>query len=625
MSVNVKGQNTNNTAGKQSTNPQATMPGDAGTSQQQQGTQDHCRNNTAFAPAFGISSRMAGVGSGGELFEKLHEAIMKRIKEVTGDNKTEEKYSAVKILKQNLGLNYSGIAITETLNGTTSAHILVIEKTGDYPEKLVENIAGIRYEITRTPADALDDKYVAQAKNAIALSLNVDPGSVIVADGTLVPNEFDINSESQVEALIRNAFNAVYSENCIRVKDYKGVNIPNLLASTSNGKFLITTSFNGDRTSFLDQSGMPVRQDICVALTFKSGQNGNNKSVNQGNDTVDIVKTYGYIDFEFVGPQVVNGMMSPQRYVPNFIITHIDSAMAPTPDILMLGVASVVSLNEEMSWMQSFRSSPARKDVIDYNDIGALNIEGNLENSATGFGKIYDTKAKTFTVAELNKFVQMLVRPNMLISIDVPKAGPETWYTSVFNYIKFRNSKEAYSRVTDSISTLTNGAFQHNNFPIFAEVSNKIHGGFYRTKDGFEDVRHLSSYLSVANYIGATNQAPALISQYTNTLYNTSIPSELRAAERKKTIDEMSGNTAVYKQFYDRMTFTSGFLVNLVTSLKLAGFSPMFSNAGVANDMFVRRSSADFGNAMIGSDLRLMGQNNMYGSFYNPFQYTRTF
>lgn len=319
-------------------------------------------------------------------------------------------------------------------------------------------------------------------------------------------------------------------------------------------------------------------------------------------------------------------MMTPQRFVPNFIITHIEGVCAaPTPDIIALGVASVVSVNEEMSWMQSFRSSATRKDVIDYNDIGALNIEGNLENNPTGFGKLYDTKAKTFTVAELNKFVQMLVRPNMLISIDVPKAGPETWYTSVFNYIKFRNNKEAYDRVTGAISHLTNGNFKHNNLPIFAEISNKIHGGFYRTKDGFEDIRHLSSYLSVANYIAATNQAPALISQYTNTLYNTSIPSELRAAERKKIVDEMSQNTAVYKQFYDRMTFTSGFLSNLIASLKLTGFNPLFNNMGAGNDMFVRRSSADFGNAMIGSDLRLMGQSNMYGGFNTPFQYNRTF
>lgn len=614
MAVNVKGSDANQTAGQQQ---QQNTNQTAGQQYQQQKT-------NPFTPSFGITPGLGGMGSGGEQLEKLFEVLTKKAEEA---NKVRDgKFSIVKVLKHNRGINYSAIAVCETLAGVTSAHILMIEKTGDYPEKLVENISGIRYEITRTPADALDDKYVLQVRNAIIAALRINDNDLIVVDGTLVPNEFDVNSEAAIDELIRNASNAVQAENMIRVKDYKGFNVANLLASAPNGKFFINTYFNSDRTSLLDQSGMPIRQDICVALTFKSGQNNNNKSVNQGNESVDIIKTYGYIDFEYVGPSVVGGMMSPQRFVPNFIITHIEGVCAaPTPDLIALAVASVVSVSEEMSWMQSFRGTAARKDVIDYNDIGALNIEGNLENSPTGFGKLYDTKAKTFTVAELSKFVQMLVRPNMLISIDVPKAGPETWYTSVFNYIKFRNSKEAYTRLVDSIGYLTNGNFQHNGFPVFTDITNKIHGGFYRTKDGFEDIRHLSSYLSVSNYIAATNQAPALISQYTNTLYNTSIPSELRASERKKVIDEMSQNTAVYKQFYDRMTFTSGFLTNLVTSLKMAGFTPLFSNMGNSNDMFVRRSSADFGNAMIGNDLRLMGQSNMYGGFYTPFQYNRTF
>lgn len=251
-----------------------------------------------FVPMFGISSGLVSGGSGGEQLEKLYENLTKKAEEA---NKVRDaKFSIVKVLKQNRGINYSAIALCETLNGLTSAHILIIEKTGDYPEKLVENISGIRYEITRTPADALDDKYVFQVRNAITTALRISDNDLVIVDGTLVPNEFDVNSEAQIDALIRNASNAVQAENMIRVKDYKGFNIANILVAAQNGKFFINTYFNGDRTSLLDQSGMPIRQDICVALSFKANQNTNNKSVNQGNDSVDIVKTYGYIDFEYV-------------------------------------------------------------------------------------------------------------------------------------------------------------------------------------------------------------------------------------------------------------------------------------------------------------------------------------
>ena len=571
-----------------------------------------------FTPAFGISSRLSTFGSGGEVFEKLYEKIASKVKYLNEEIKTEEKYAVVKLLKQNAGLNYSGIIVCEATETSVSAHVLMIEKTGEYPEKLVENISGVRYELIRTPADALDTKYIAATQMAVADALKVDPTTVVVADGTLVPNEFDVTSDVLVAELVNNTFNATSAETAIRVSDYKGMNVAQLLQANPNGKFFMNLYFNSEESTFFDQTGLPVRQDVCIALTYKPNTGNGNKSINQGNDVYDVVKTYGYVDFEYTGPTIVNGMMTPQKFVPNFIITHVDAAVAPTPDILMLGVATVFALNEDLNWMQAFRVTPGKKNEIDFNDIGALNVEGNIENNPIGFGKKYDTKAKTFTIGELNKFIQSLVHPNLMVSIDVPKAGPETWFTSLFTAIKFANNKAAYDRVTGAIAAMTNGAYQANNIQIFADVSNKIHGGFYKTKDGFKDIRHLSSYLSVSNYISDTNQQPVLISQYTNTLYNTSIPTELRAAERKKVIDEMSNKTAVYKQFYDRLTFNASFLKSIVGALRGVGFAPMFSNMGTVNDMFVRRSTVDFSSAMLGADARLMGQNTSYGSFFMP-------
>lgn len=610
--------NTTNTASKSTKAAAGAAP-----QAQQQATQQQA--GAAFMPVFGLQTRLSAFGSGGETFEKLFENISKKIKFLNEEVKTEEKYAVVKLLKQNAGLNYSAIIVAESFNGVTAAHILMVEKTGDYPEKLTETIAGTRYEITRTPADALDDKYVSQAQAAVAEALKVDLASVIITDGTLVPNEFDVTSETMVNDLIQNTFNATHSEVNIRVNDYKGMNLSQLIQQNRNGKFFINMYFNNEDAQFFDQTGMPVRQDVCIALSYKMNSNQNNRSINQGDDAFEIVKTYGYLDFEW-SPSVMNGMVGTQKFVPNFIITHIESKVAPTPDIMFLGVASVFAINEDMNWMQMFRPTPGKKNEIDFNDIGGLNIEGNIENSPTGFGKKYGTKEKTFTVVELNKYIQHLVRPNIIVSIDVPKAGPETWYMSVLQYIKFRNSKDAYARVMDYINTMTNGGFQGGNFQMFDGITNKIHGGFYKTANGFKDIRHLNSYLGFANFIADTNQSPALIAQYTNTLYNNSIPSELRCAERKKYLDEMSNKSAVYKQYYDRLTFSSPFLMQLLGALRNVGFSPLFSNMGAMNDMFQRRSTADFSGAMVGMDARILGQTNVYGGFFGmPMGYTRGF
>lgn len=612
MAVNVKGTNF-------ADNQSAYVP------QEQQPRRS--QGNTPFnlSSQFGIASRLSIFGSGGETYEKLYEKIQKRVKFLNEELKTEERYSVIKLLKTDAGPNYSSIIITETAGTATSAHVLMVERTGNYPEKLVQNIAGIRYEIIRTPADALDERYIAQVRQLVSESLKIDLDTITVVDGTLVPNEFDINSDIQAGDLISNGFNAIRSENVIRTTGYKGINLVDLANQAPNGKFIVNLYFNPEESSFLDQSGLPVRQDVCIALSYKVGGNSTDyKSINQNNDTYELVKTYGYIDFEFTGPTVINNTLSTQKFLPNFVITHVDSPKAPTSDIMMLGVVSVLALNEDLNWMQAFRSTPNRKET-DYNDIGGLNIEGNIENAQIGFGKKYDTKSKTFTVGELNKLIQLLVRPNLLISVDVPKAGPETWYTSIFQHIKNAPNGGGYRRLIDGILALTNGQFVAGNVPVFAEISNKIYGGFYKTKDGVKDIRHLTTYLAVANHVSATNQSPALLSQYTNTLYNTAIPPELRAANRRQLIDEMSNGSAVYKQYYDRLTFNAGFLVNLANSFKSVGFNPIFSNLGTVNDMFVRRNSADFTAAMLGNDVRLMGQNNQYGNFLMPYGYNRTY
>lgn len=580
-------------------------------------------------PRFGIMSQFGASGNGGDFFEKLYgkiQASVKRMVETSAN--LEEKYNVIKLLKQTAGLNYSAVIVTETLGGVTSAHILMVEKTGDYPEKLTETVGGIRYELIRTPADALDEKYIAAAKQAVAAALKTDADGIVVVDGTLVPNEFDIESDAQVSDLINNTFNAVHAEICTRVRDFRGTDLSTLVREFRNGKFTVQLFFNSDDSTYFNQVGMPTRQDICVVLGYKLNSGKQNRSVNQGDDSITIVKTYGYIDFEFTGASVMNNMMTSQKFVPNFVITHVEASVAPTPDVVMLGVASVLALSDDGYWIQAFRPAVSRKGEFDFNDVGALNVEGNIEQSPTGYGKRYDTKSKTAQPMEITKLIQALVRPNMMVSMDLPKAGPETWYTSIFRYIKQATNPGALQRATEFMNVASGGAYTGTDVPMFLQTSNKIHGGFYKTPNGFRDLRHLTSYLAVANYVTETGQQPALLTQYTNTLYNTAIPNDLRAATRFQYINDMSKQSAVVKQMYDRVTFNGKALASWVHALHQIGFMPVFStaNGDNANEMFMKRSTLDFQAGIIGGDVRFMGAaDNMYGNWSPYGQYNRQF
>lgn len=625
MAINIPGSNQDN---KQDTTSTQTSGQNAQFGRE---TNSGFNRSLGAMPVIGLGSPMGRNGNGGETFEKIFSEIQKQIKTIGETRRIEEKFNVLKLMKGPAGLRYSNIIVTETLGDVTAAHILIIEKTGDYPDTQRETFNNVAYELLRVPADALDEKLVAETQRTVAEFLSLkNPSDVIIADGTLVPDEFKADNESQLAELMNNTFNATHVEIATRAQNYSGFNLNSLLEDNRNGKFAINLSFNGDAVDILDETGMPIRQDVCVQLMYKRNPGNNQtRSIHQGEDHIELTRTYGYIDFEYVGPTIMGNMTLPQRFVPNFVITKITSPLTLTPDMYMLGVASVYCLNDEMNWMQSFRSTPARKNETDFNDVGALNIEGNLEQSPTGYGKRYATKEKTFTTMELSKLLQNLVHKNMVISIDLPKAGPDTWNTSVFQYIMFRHSKEAYNRVSEYMNTLSNGQFHQlnqGNLKMFLDVSNKIHGGFYRGRDGFRDLRHISSYLAIANHIEDTKQAPALLTQYTNTLSNTNVPAELRASIRKPYIDEMAGGPIVVKQFYDRVTFNSQFLDNWVTALRSINFAPVFSNMGGNGDMFVKRSTVDFSSAMIGANVRLMGaNNNVYGG-YVPFgMYNRTY
>ena len=567
-------------------------------------------------PVFGMPSQAQNFANGGEVFEKIYKYMVAQVKAFNESGSGTGKLFAVKMLTGLTKMNYSAIAIVRQLTGSASAksictvaHTMIIEKTGNYPTRRTETVGNVQYELVRTPGDAMDEDFARVIRANVSAATGVDESTVQLVDAVLVPNEFDAESESNLANLLSNSLNAVYVETEHLVNDYRGANITSLLAEAPTGKYQVSLSFNNDDSSYTDLVGMPIRQDVCVTLSFVLPNNGNRFSVHQADSETVIVRTYGYIDFEFSQPRpTLSGVMPTQKFVANFVITDIDSPMyAMSPDILMLGVASVATLNQDMDWTQAFRPTVARKNEIDYNDPGALNIEGNLANDPSGFDRVYDTKSKTVTSTELMTYIGLLCQPDMMVSIDLPKVGPKSYATAIFQWILLHSDVGAYTRMNDFLVHATNGVYVPPQSPMFFGVTNKVHGGYYRDKSVFRDLRHLSSYLSMANFVAATGQSPMLLRQYTDTMYASSMPSDLRATMRRKYIDDMSGKTAVYKQMYDRATFAAETLSAWIGALTRVGCAPIFANNTGGNDMFVRRATADFSGATLGQGVRFAG------------------
>lgn len=579
---------------------------------------------TSGSYTLGLRSNLS-INNETESFNKLFAKINEKVTEVTKSIKGGIKYNLMRVFKDNDGLLYSCIVLVQSSDDVKAhfAHILMVEKTGVYPRPIFENIGGSRYEILRVPGDALDAKMVAVVRSRVAEFIGAAASEVIVVDGTLVPSEFNVEDNEMVTTLTANTFASVDATYASK-KNIGFVNIADVTSRQRNARFIVNMSFNNDLVVY-DQTGMPVREDICLTLSYSS-QNGNSsRSVNDNNVSEQLLRVFGYVDFRLMMDAATPYAPAMVRFVPNFVITHIETiARMPTVDMLLLAIATCSVVDEDNNWTQVFRSVPVRKGEIDYNDIGALNIEGNIERSPNGIGKKIDTKSKTFTSNELGNLINTLVKRAFMLSIDIPQAGPDTWYTSVFRAAaKMEQDNQAYAAVARAANELTNGNFtsmsRGNYLPIFTGTPTMIHGGYYRSREsGIRDLREMSSYLAVANYIDATNQNPNKLTMFTNTMYNTNLPNELLASERKKLIDEMTKDNAVYKQYHTRFTFSAIFLQSLVQSLVSAGFSPTLDGAATSNDVFQRRHFSDISGAIIDNGLRLTAQNTYanYGGLH---------
>ena len=574
---------------------------------------------------------------GSEELENLYQLFVnafEKMRESNGGHPT--GYNVFKLNKADYSLNYSGVIVTMTSGETVSAYVMMVESTGRYPTKTQEGYSNLTYEVTRTPGDALLEldpvakvpKYLASVVEEVHKRLGTPKDKICVTDGTLAVSEFRIEDPTNPDAytrFINNTLSAPFVENNVEVDGYYGRSIREL-TDDPNSKFLIDTEYLGPETQVTDQMGQPIRADIRIRLSATTYDHSRASMINRGDGNTDIVEVYGYIDFLWQKRREnTYGQPISQTFVPNFVITHMEStSSAMSPSIVVCGLLTALAATEDQNWVRhyTFKSVRGKGEKSDINEIGLLNIEGNLEafysNKPAGFGAMWDSNKKDVTSEEIFKFINSLVYPDVLISIDVPQAGTSSWYTSIFGFIADVNNNQAQyadffqTRLYTAISKLVGKEFNDGGQPVFTELlTNLVHGGYYMIDNKMHDLREISSYLGWASYLENTGQSMERLVRMTATFQNvTTAPKEIRAAEREKLIQEVAHGRAVIKQYYTRLTFNGQWLTNLAQFLAQGGLQPINSNARNSNDVF-ERNSLDLTGFGVSPGLRVSGVGNV--------------
>ena len=471
-------------------------------------------------------------------------------------------------------------------------YIMQIEGTGNPVQPLRETINNAPVEIMRTAGDAVDS--VVHKKVIARLEIIYKGYNQYFVGDCVIPTIFNAEDKTALFNVAFNASAAVMTELSLREEGFRDLNLaemPRDLALSVNVGF--------SREVAHDATGLPIRRDIGLSFGSKrDGAGARSNTMNSGDRESEISLTSSFIDFVWGGQNrsAFNAYVAPgqipqtQTHYARAVITDIYSQQSYSPAALMLALANTFNALNNQIWMQTFRPSMNTGSMSTMSDIGHLNYEANFAADPSGFGEKIDTTLHSFTLEHLATFLGTVVHPGLLVSMDCPEHGAQSWYTKMFAYAA-QGNQDANNEIIHACNVLTGNAFSKYftaNMQIFADRDNRIHMGYWTDTNGVRrDIREIDT-LAVAAMFGKTN--PGVMRSWSDTFLRTNIPLEARLAERKRIIDQIATNV-VYTGFSTRVTFDAGFMVAFANSIRDTGFATTVVTPMSGSDFQNQRAS----------------------------------
>ncbi len=474
-----------------------------------------------------------------------------------------------------------------------AAHILLVEATGDKISPVIENINGVQVEIMRTPSDALDKVLYAIAAERLSKGF---PGyRTIISDGEVIPVTFDLEDKGALHSLAANAAAAAGTDVVMNNSQFQDLD----LRTEKSGNLYINLDFN--KLQLKNAVGAPVRSDVIISFSSKKNTQGRNFSVNTNDRENKISEISGFVDVLY-NPQNTGNMYNPyyanpqqpistQMYSPRFVMTDVHSQIAATPASILLALSTAAALAKDLNWVLAFRPVMTGNN-IDINDIGALNLEANLAREPQGQINKIDTKSDKFTPQQLGEYISAIIRPGLIIAMDCPEGGPQSWYLNVFAAAS-AGVQKAVEIVVAAANTLTGGNFSKymtNNDTLFIDTENRVLMGYWFNKNG--EKRDLRDFdlIAAANLVGGKN--PRAIADFSDLTLNQAKPLPIRLQDQKRMLMALSNETAVFTGFAQRITLSSAFLNALSLGIRDAGISVTVNTPLPSSDFQNQRGTA---------------------------------
>ena len=539
--------------------------------------------------------------AGSEIVKKAHDAFVKALEK----HKADVELGIIDIDRENHGsLKFSSIvlAVRNKLTVRTASYItLILEATGEELKPYYQNYNGVNVEVKRVTSDAYDAELIRIVTQEVAKKFPAD--TYLPVEAVVVPRDFNFEDPSAVTSLAFYATTAIANELARQDKNFVELNLQEARGIRgSNFNITMTVSREPER----DAVGQPVRADVKMLFQTISPNKGGQNLVNNGDQDKTFGKLSGFVDLVWAPvipqsgfggypgatPQLKPGQLPTQIYAARMVVTDIKSTFALTPASILMNLLPVFGLSQNNNWFQAFKPLPCN-DAIDIRDPGALNLEANLGGDGKSpFGAKIDTKSNDFSLSDLGSLLAQTIAPGLIVSLDVPEAGPMTPFLSFFAAASLGNPI-ARQTLVQAAATLTNGVVPNTyGGPIFEDMDNRIHLGYWIDSNGVKhDIREID-YLAVANL---SERDPALIRKWSDTFdVSSGEPLNKRLATRWSMISSFTSEKAVCTGFARRVTLAPDFLMKLFEGAVASGINPSIQTPLTNSDLNNRRVVPDF-------------------------------
>ena len=578
---------------------------------------------------------------GAEQYEKL----IKEIREIVKDNVTNPAVE-VDILtldrSVDTNLHYLGFVVTSRSKQRPELgvgyHICLLENTGT-PLTAVEETNSYGNETIQIP------RYAEQAASVrldeIARQLMVTKyGNVPMyrSDTEIIGSSFEHTNSAAVRSVVDNASRAAQSSLLMLAdggrfftKDFDLVNTlrPNG-KSRNNAEFDMTFIIGSNPRVMYNHLNQPIRASLSVTAVTGTPRNRKpNYDPNDGDGPKTILETAGFVDLMPSAPRPLNPMMmvnpatgqfDQRRLSPVFVITSPISNFSCTPSAVIMNVLAAAELNKNTNWVRQFsrrnRTSENTANLpYDLEDVTKITLDFPDPTNPSKPTPSPDPKMVLGADQPLMQFLGTYCSQDLTIAMDVPMAGPSTWYLSLFALAASGNPA-AIERINKSANDLTGGRLLASGAaalpPIFApDVMDGEQGwwdcrGTIRTSDDVD-------YTAVCAYADFQNN-PEIIERYTNSFLQTSVPLARRLQDRRAIQREILGPSLTMTHRFRRIFWNGAWMVRVMQALSEAGIT-ISGDGGSGYAFGAQRAFASF----LNQAALPQSAGWSYGSAHTPF------